>query len=132
MSTIIKCTPRHFPSARPSDMWRFIAEDRGGVRAEEWTDVNKMTAEERAEYEAAEGDEEPQFAAAADAYYASYKHPLFRTLEFAERWAALIDEEETAQEEVSAFGAPRECLTLVKRSIQQRVDELLKQELANN
>lgn len=122
---IIKTTPRKFLGASQAERWQFI-QDKIGFRTVPWVDINKLTKEERVEFESAP-DSAPWFMDTEQETFCKSMQPRFPTLALAEEWAALEDKEITLSEDMQAFWAPSECYAPSFAEIEkQRTGLLLK------
>jgi hypothetical protein len=118
---IEKTAQRALMHDHPAMKWQFIRTAAGHWRAQEWLDVNALSAAERIDYEATE----PPPGMFAD--YPVEPVPLWPSLAFAERWAALCDAGANIDADMLAFHAPSECSADAYRAHDRKVDAMLTQ-----
>lgn len=113
---------RTYFSAHACERWRIVQLEDGRFRAEQWVDRDRMTDEERAEYE----KDEEQWAAYEVQYPGTYPEqpiPTFPTEALAVEYTRLIDEQDGTDDDLHAFGAPSECYRDAHRSLERREQE---------
>jgi hypothetical protein len=119
---IEKTAPRALMHDHPAMKWQFIRTPAGHWRAQEWLDVNALSYDERIDYEA---NEPPPCMFVAEMELEPL--PLWPSLAFAERWAALCDAGANIDDDMAAFHAPSECYADAYRAHERKVTAMLTQ-----
>jgi hypothetical protein len=118
---IEKTAQRALLHNHPAMKWQFIRTAAGHWRAQEWLDVNALSVGERIDYEA----NEPPPDMFVD--MPTEPVPLWPSLAFAERWAALCDAGANIDEDLHAYGAPSECYRDAYAAHERKVNAMLTQ-----
>jgi hypothetical protein len=125
--TIILTTDRHFLGAHAAQRWQFVSTT-NGIYVREHIDQNRLTEEERTQYEEELADLPSEEFLELLCVPQQPPH-LWPTLVLAQRYAALLDAEESLAEEMATHHAPMECGKNAFIALETAHRELLKQAL---